>query len=926
MADLSTEQMSFLTTHLAYDSKGYFAKRNMAARLKEFWRRRDKAEAELGVLPPEHPQRAVVEKGIADATKKAESGDLKGAYGDLKAIKESARAAANTVKNGLNPGVIGADIATLRNKIQTMLTAKQALILDTDSQSQDVIDRCALIIDPATGADREEILGLLGAAQREKLVLIGQMDALQTAVSGRLDAYGAMHASAPMVKSLIGLIGHNMALLNKEQPGRLPMSYNGDYMAAHETARTHHLSGNGAELRTELEAQLKERRLALLNALAAKTTPPPMEVSTSTDGDGTALTGDAAKQAEADMAERFKVVEARQAERWAQAQEQYRQAVLQDNFALGLTDAVGLPTNSKTREFSTVDFFEDMDIDLTDTSRTADEMALVAGNGITSALQSLLATPGPMPDEAFEMCARGYEDWCVEAARASGIAFDPENPKDTDPDQLARLQAAAKAMNKAAFDAFPNKAAFDDTGTPTSFVMDGVTFDDITFLGRGGGGKVFRAVHPVTGAPVVLKTPIAANFDAGSTDETMHENFRSEALNHRAATGGEDGECHDNILDMKGMVLAPNGIPLIVMDMADAGDAHAYTDAMAACEDTGLMSEDARQAMMAAQMRDVVKGMQAMQQGGMTHHDLKEANIFLTSDGTFKVADFGLAHHVDSGTDVVSDLDEWTPGYQPPELQGEGDVTQKSDNFTLGEILQRITDPIRKQGEYSERFSSSNPVANQKVDGAGEATSASALDRLINSLKQPDPAKRPTLDAVLMSSYFDDIDSSYTAENVDRLKAATAEYARTAGRKTGEIAAHINALKGDIQRLELSKTDALIEVQISHFERLQADRESELAVTKSKVANAFDEMKKEQLGQRVASLEKTIAGIAEKITGFRQKLGAPKDRVEIEAIDKKIAATRAEIIAMEKQIAEIHDDPRYAAMLAELAEANAAFA
>ena len=48
----------------------------------------------------------------------------------------------------------------------------------------------------------------------------------------------------------------------------------------------------------------------------------------------------------------------------------------------------------------------------------------------------------------------------------------------------------------------------------------------------------------------------------------------------------------------------------------------------------------------------------------MSHHDLKEANVFVMADGTFKIADFGLANILDDHDDRVT-MDQNTPGYEP---------------------------------------------------------------------------------------------------------------------------------------------------------------------------------------------------------------------------------------------------------------------
>jgi len=64
----------------------------------------------------------------------------------------------------------------------------------------------------------------------------------------------------------------------------------------------------------------------------------------------------------------------------------------------------------------------------------------------------------------------------------------------------------------------------------------------------------------------------------------------------------------------------------------------------------------------------------------------------------------------------------------------------------------------------------------------------------------PDPAKRPSLDAVLMSSYLTDADRSYQEVDVDALMQAMTAYNTKVGRRVGKITEEINFLRGSIAK------------------------------------------------------------------------------------------------------------------------------
>ncbi|MCA8999755.1 MAG: serine/threonine protein kinase [Planctomycetaceae bacterium] len=88
-------------------------------------------------------------------------------------------------------------------------------------------------------------------------------------------------------------------------------------------------------------------------------------------------------------------------------------------------------------------------------------------------------------------------------------------------------------------------------------------------------------------------------------------------------------------------------------------------------------------------VRDVANAIQFAHERGIIHRDLKPSNILLEQDGRPKVADFGLAKQLESGTDLTASGEVLgTPSYMAPEqVESSANVTTSCDIYGLGGIL-----------------------------------------------------------------------------------------------------------------------------------------------------------------------------------------------------------------------------------------------
>ena len=217
---------------------------------------------------------------------------------------------------------------------------------------------------------------------------------------------------------------------------------------------------------------------------------------------------------------------------------------------------------------------------------------------------------------------------------------------------------------------FPNAdQTSGDTSALDHYPFSLIPFEDLLLqrlVGKGGMGKVYRAICRRTGQPLAVK------FLHKSLQKTpgIVEQFLNEAAIVKSLE-------HQGIVQVEGLGRTSAGVCFIVMELIDG---HSLADEMA------IQHPSIPEAMKwIAQVGDA---MQYAHQSGVMHCDLKPANILLTRMRNAVVSDFGLARLMRDQArpdDSIAGTAAWMAPEQIDPIFGT--VTQATDVYGLGALM-----------------------------------------------------------------------------------------------------------------------------------------------------------------------------------------------------------------------------------------------
>jgi serine/threonine-protein kinase len=189
-------------------------------------------------------------------------------------------------------------------------------------------------------------------------------------------------------------------------------------------------------------------------------------------------------------------------------------------------------------------------------------------------------------------------------------------------------------------------------------------------LGRGAMGVVYKAMDPVIGRTVAVKTIRLSEEGTGMSRQELLQRFQMEARAAGLLT-------HPNIVVVYDAGEEEGGLFYITMELVEGKSLQAQLDAQQAFPLPRVLRilEQSCSALQFAHERSVV------------HRDIKPANLMLTADDTVKVTDFGTAKILQFGTTHQTAHVIGTPSYMSPEQVKGRAVDGRSDIFSLGVLF-----------------------------------------------------------------------------------------------------------------------------------------------------------------------------------------------------------------------------------------------
>ncbi|MFD4376033.1 serine/threonine-protein kinase [Streptomyces sp. NPDC058486] len=241
-------------------------------------------------------------------------------------------------------------------------------------------------------------------------------------------------------------------------------------------------------------------------------------------------------------------------------------------------------------------------------------------------------------------------------------------------------------------------------------------------------GEVWQATDEVLGRPVAVKLMLAQSTDPSGADRFRLEAQTAARLSHPHVVGVFDFGTWDGKL-------------FLVMELVEG-------DSLGSSPSHPLVLPAERVAVVAAH---AAAGLAAAHRQGVVHRDIKPGNLLMDTEGTVKLADFGIARFVDDPSAGLTTTGQivGTGLYLAPERALGKPASPASDVYSLGCVLYQLL-----TGHPPFRADTATALLYQHIDSAPTPPSrlgvvlTPAFEAYLLSLLAKQPEQRPPAQAI----------------------------------------------------------------------------------------------------------------------------------------------------------------------------------
>lgn len=294
----------------------------------------------------------------------------------------------------------------------------------------------------------------------------------------------------------------------------------------------------------------------------------------------------------------------------------------------------------------------------------------------------------PSIDERYPSAREAVSDLVLLLKRAPSLADGERGVRARVSHLMGRLYPAEPARSRAEFarlvagarrsDARPGSTLPTPSPAPASEVDDpallpGTRYRLVREIGRGGMGVVYEAFHVDLARIVALKVLPSEH----ATSARFSERLRAEA---RAIAKLR----HDHLVTLYDFGVSADSRPYYAMELLEGETLETYLD-----REKGMDWREAVRLTMQA-----CRALEVAHRAGVIHRDIKPANLYLTTGGSLKLLDFGVAK---AASDPEASAPRsgalslvGTPEYMAPEQATGGRADERSDVYALGAVLYEL--------------------------------------------------------------------------------------------------------------------------------------------------------------------------------------------------------------------------------------------